>query len=97
MRLARDAVRLNDNPNDRDILAEYCDTLTAAYAEVGHFADTVAEHERAIKILRAAGRDDEVADFYNRLNLEIRRAIIGFEEPPEGVITDVGWNLGHSC
>ena len=29
----------------------------------------VAEQERAIKVLRAAGRDDEVADFQTRLDL----------------------------
>ena len=38
-------------------------------AEAGRFDAAVAEQERAIKMLRAAGRDDEVADFQNRLGL----------------------------
>ena len=62
IRLAREAVHLNDNPDIRD-------TLAAAYAEAGQFDDAVAEQERAIEMLRAAGRDDEVADFQNRLDL----------------------------
>ena len=62
VRLAREAVRLIDNPAIRD-------TLAAAYAEAGQFDDAVAEQQRAIEMLRAAGRDDEVADFQNRLDL----------------------------
>ncbi len=62
IRLAREAVRLIDAPAFRD-------TLAAAYAEAGQFGDAAAEQERAIEMLRTAGRDDEVADFQNRLDL----------------------------
>ena len=62
IRLAREAVRLIDNPAIRD-------TLAAAYAEAGQYADAVAEQVRAIEMLTAVGRDDEVADFQNRLEL----------------------------
>ena len=62
IRLAREAVRLNDEPN-------YRDTLAAAYAEAGQFDDAVAEQQRAIEMLTAVGRDDELADFQNRLDL----------------------------
>ncbi len=62
VRLAREAVRLDDHPG-------YRDTLAAAYAEAGRFDDAVAEQERAIEMLRAAGRHDEVADYRSRLDL----------------------------
>ena len=62
VRLAREAVRLNDIPN-------YRDTLAAAFAEAGRFGDAVAEQERAIEMLRAAGRHDKLADFQSRLDL----------------------------
>ena len=32
-------------------------------------ADALAEQQRAIKMLRTAGRDDEVADYQTRLDL----------------------------
>ena len=62
VRLARGAIRLNDNPYTRD-------TLAAAYAEAGRFDAATAEQERAIEMLRAMGRHDEVADFRTRLEL----------------------------
>ncbi len=62
IRLAREAVRLIDNPAIRD-------TLAAAYAEAGQFDNAVAAQERAIEMLRTAGRDDEVADYQTRLDL----------------------------
>ena len=42
---------------------------TPPNAIAGRFADAVAEQERAIEMLRAAGRDDEVADYQARLDL----------------------------
>ncbi len=62
VRLAQEAVRLIDAPAFRD-------TLAAAYAEAGQFDNAVAAQERAIEMLRTAGRDDEVADYQNRLDL----------------------------
>ena len=64
--LAREAVRLNDGPALRD-------TLAAAHAEAGQFDDAVAEQERAIEMLRAAGQYDEIADYQTRLDLYRRR------------------------
>ncbi len=55
-------VRLNDEPN-------YRDTFAAAYAEAGQFDNAVAEQERAIEMLRTAGRDDEVSDYQTRFDL----------------------------
>lgn len=62
IRLAQDAVRLEDSPDNRD-------TLAAAYAEAGQFDDAVAAQERAIEMLRAAGRSDQAAAFRTRLDL----------------------------
>ena len=45
------------------------DTLASAHAEAGQFDNAVAEQERAMEMLRTAGRDDEIADFQNRLDL----------------------------
>ena len=59
VRLAREAVRLKDDPYNRD-------TLAAAYAEARRVAAAVAEQQRAIKMLRAAGKHDEGADFPTR-------------------------------
>ncbi len=55
-------VRLNDEPN-------YRDTFAAAYAEAGQFYDAVAEQERAIEMLRAAGNHDKISDYQTRLDL----------------------------
>ena len=60
--LAEKGVRLKDD-------APYRGTLAAAYAEAGRFDDAVTEQERAIEMLRTAGRDDEVADYQTRLDL----------------------------
>ena len=63
VRLAREAIRLDeDEPSFRG-------TLAAAYADAGQFDDAVAEQDRAIDMLRTAGRDDEVADSQTRLEL----------------------------
>ncbi len=62
MRLAREAVRLENDPY-------YRDTLAAAYAEAGQFDNAVAEQERAIEMLWAAGQRDEIADYQTRLDL----------------------------
>ena len=62
VRLARESVHLGDAP-------EYRDTLAAAYAEAGQFDDAIAEQERAMEMLREAGRHNEIADFQTRLNL----------------------------
>ena len=62
VRLAREAMRLDDDPGFRD-------TLAAAYAEAGRFDDAVAEQERAIEMLRAAGKHDKLADLRSRLDL----------------------------
>ena len=62
VRLAREAVRLNDD-------AIFRDTLAAAYAEVGQFDNAITEQQRAIEMLRAAGEHDAVADFESRLDL----------------------------
>jgi len=66
VRLAQEAVRLNDHP-------EFRDTLAAAYAEAGRFADAVAEQERVIEMAQAAGMHDQIADFQSRLDLYRRR------------------------
>ena len=66
VRLAQEAVRLNDHP-------EFRDTLAAAYAEAGRFADAVAEQERVIEMAQAAGMHDQIADFQSRLYLYRRR------------------------
>jgi tetratricopeptide (TPR) repeat protein len=57
--LARKAISRNDEVN-------FHDTLAAAYAETGRFADAAAEQDRAIAMLRAAGMTDAVADFQSR-------------------------------
>ena len=62
VRLAQEAVRLGDDPG-------YRDTLAAAFAEAGRFGDAVAEQERAIEMLRAAGKHDKLADLQSRLDL----------------------------
>ena len=51
----------------RDI-AEYRDTLAAAYAEAGRFADAVREQARAIEMARREGIDD-LTDWHDRLRL----------------------------
>ena len=63
VRLAREAVRLDENePGFRG-------TLAAAYAEAGQFDAAAAEQERAIEMLRAQGKGDEVAGLQTRLKL----------------------------
>ena len=62
VRLAREAVSLENNPY-------YRDTLAAAYAEAEQFDDAVAEQLRAIDMLRATGDEDIVDDFQSRLDL----------------------------
>ncbi len=66
VRLADEAVRINDKPS-------YRDTLAAAYAEAGRFADAVAEQERVIEMAQAAGMHDQIADLQSRLDLYRRR------------------------
>ena len=44
-------------------------TLAAAYAEAGRFDDAVVEQERAIEMLQAAGRHDQVAGYRSHLDL----------------------------
>ena len=66
VKLAKEAVRLNDTPAHRD-------TLAAAFAEAGRFDDAVAEQERAIEMTQAAGKHDKVSDFRSRLDLYRRR------------------------
>ncbi len=62
-RLAEEAVRLYaDEPYLHG-------TLAATYAETGRFNDAFASQQRAIKLLQAAGRLDEAADFQSRLEL----------------------------
>ena len=62
VRLAREAVRLDDAPDTRG-------TLAAAYAEAEEFDNAVAEQIRAIKMLRSMGQLDTVADYQSRLDL----------------------------
>jgi hypothetical protein len=64
--LATKAVHLNDTALNRD-------TLAAAYAEAGRFADAVAEQERVIEMAQAAGMHDQIADLQSRLDLYRRR------------------------
>lgn len=45
------------------------DTLAAAYAEAGRYAEAVAEQKRAIKVLKADGNEDQIPDFQSRLVL----------------------------
>ena len=59
--LALRAVTLRDSANNRD-------TLAAAYAEAGRFADAVRERERAIETARREGVTD-LTDWRNRLRL----------------------------
>ena len=66
VRLAEKAVKLKDIPS-------YRDTLAAAYAEAGRFDDAVAEQDRAIAMLRAAGRNDKIADYQSRRDLYRQR------------------------
>ena len=44
-------------------------TLSAAYAEAGKFSDAVHEQERAIDMLEAEDRMDDIADYASRLIL----------------------------
>ena len=62
VRAAERAVRLKDS-------LEHRDTLAAAYAEAGRFADAVREQEKAIAMLRSAGRTNDIPDFESRLDL----------------------------
>ena len=66
VKLAKEAVRLNNTPAHRD-------TLAAAFAEAGRFDDAVAEQERAIEMTQAAGKHDKVSDLRSRLDLYRRR------------------------
>lgn len=60
--LAKKAISLVNSPDHRD-------TLAAAHAEAGQFSDAVVEQKRALEMLRAQGRIDEIAEYQNRLNL----------------------------
>ncbi len=42
---------------------------TPPNAIAGRFADAVAEQERAIEMLRAAGNHDKISDYQTRLDL----------------------------
>lgn len=70
-RSVRDGVRAIESASRavalRDI-AEYRDTLAAAYAEAGRFADAVREQARAIEMARQEGIDDLTA-WHGRLRL----------------------------
>ena len=62
VRVANEAVRINDKPSHRD-------TLAAAFAEAGRFDDAVAEQERVIEMAQAVGMHDQIADLQSRLDL----------------------------
>ena len=62
VRLAREAIRLDDDPANHA-------TLAAAYAEAGDFDSAVAEQVRAIEMLQAKGQLDDLADYQSRLDL----------------------------
>ncbi len=62
VRLAAEAVRLNDH-------AYYRDTLAAAYAESGQFSKAVEEMKKAIQMLRASGDTAMMAEFENHMRL----------------------------
>jgi len=64
--LASRAIALKDDVNFRDSLA-------AAYAEAGRFAEAVAEQDRAIATLRAAGKHEAAASFRKRRDLYEQR------------------------
>lgn len=64
--LARKAIGLKDS-------IDYRDTLAAALAESGKFDEAVAEQDRAIALLKATGRVDQVADFESRRDLYKKR------------------------
>ncbi len=66
VRLAREAIRLKDEPT-------YRVTLAAAFAEAEQFDNAVAEQQRAIEMLWAAGQHDQVADYQTRLDLYLNR------------------------
>ena len=62
VRYAERAVALDDSAYNRD-------TLAAAYAEAGRFADAVAQQQQAISLLQKYGGGDALAGFYERLDL----------------------------
>ena len=69
LRDGHEAVRLAQRAVEIDDKADYIDTLAAAYAEAGWFADAMRAQERAIGMLRAAGLNGEISDYQSRLDL----------------------------
>ena len=69
LRDGHEAVRLAQRAVEIDDKADYIDTLAAAYAEAGWFADSMRAQERAIGMLRAAGLNGEISDYQSRLDL----------------------------
>ena len=69
LRNGTEAVRLAQQAVADRAEANTFGTLAAAYAETGQFDNAVTEQQRAIEILRAAGKNGEVADFESRLDL----------------------------
>lgn len=62
VRLATEAVRLNDH-------AYYRDTLAAAYAENGQFSKAIEEMQRAIRMQRETGDLSRISEFNTHLQL----------------------------
>ncbi|NQU56821.1 MAG: SEL1-like repeat protein [Rhodospirillales bacterium] len=78
IRLAEKAITLNGEE------PFFHGTLAAAYAATGRMADAVAEQKRAIAMLKAAGRSNDVASLKARLDDYQRRLARGPKAEPVG-------------
>ena len=76
--LARRAAQLSGEVAPPDVL----DTLAAAYAENGQFADAIATADRALALARRGSRADLIPQI--ELRLELYRAGQPYREPPPG-------------
>ncbi|MFZ1988909.1 MAG: tetratricopeptide repeat protein, partial [Alphaproteobacteria bacterium] len=75
VQVALKLVKLADDWSNRD-------TLAAAYAEAGQFADAVREEQKALKMLGPSGAKGDIADCQTRLALYQQNK--PYHEPPKG-------------